>query len=103
MSDATPEECRVYACTHADPMCRHCAHMTCGDANWCDEHRRTYSDAYVARSHPCAEYEANPIDALLLEDWTERWYARELAKRAIALIDADQYTIYGLGGMTWSR
>lgn len=48
--------------------CRHCTHMTCGDANWCSEREKTYSDAQISAHRECPEFEYNPIDALTLED-----------------------------------
>lgn len=48
--------------------CRHCTHMTCGDANWCDAREVMFSDAAIGVRRKCEYWEWCPIDALTLED-----------------------------------
>lgn len=44
--------------------CRYCNNMCCGNGNWCSEHKRTSSDAYIKATNTCDLFEFNPIDAL---------------------------------------
>lgn len=48
--------------------CRHCSHMTCGDANWCEKKEITLSDSKIRVHTKCGFWEWSPIDALTLED-----------------------------------
>lgn len=48
-------------------MCRFCAHMTCGDANWCAELEDTLGDDAMSAENDCGGYEYNPIDAITLK------------------------------------
>lgn len=44
--------------------CRYCAYMCCGDANYCSEKKRTFSDYYIKRVNNCRSFIFNEIDAL---------------------------------------
>ena len=44
--------------------CRYCAHMCCGDANWCEKKEKCFSDDYIRRINNCKQFEFNEIDAL---------------------------------------
>lgn len=51
--------------------CRHCAHMVCGDANWCGEHEECMSDAQISCFRGCSDWAWHPMDALTFEEWAE--------------------------------
>ena len=44
--------------------CRYCAYMVCGDWNYCEVNKVTYSDEKIKRANKCKQFELNPIDAL---------------------------------------
>lgn len=44
--------------------CRYCAHMVCGDFNFCREKHRSFSDSQICKTNTCKRFELNPIDAL---------------------------------------
>ena len=44
--------------------CRYCAHMVCGDANYCEEKGCTKTDGQIKQSNKCKEFLLNPVDAL---------------------------------------
>ena len=44
--------------------CRYCAYMVCGDANYCEVFKETYSTAKIKRVNNCSMFILNPIDAL---------------------------------------
>jgi len=44
--------------------CRYCINMYCGDANWCSEKDKEYTDEYIKHTNNCKFFELNPIDAL---------------------------------------
>ncbi len=50
--------------------CRHCSHMTCGDANWCSQHNELLSDGQIVAARKCPDWEWNPIDALTFIEWS---------------------------------
>ena len=43
--------------------CVYCVHMTVGDANWCDMHKRTYSDNTIRCANGCEWFEFCEINA----------------------------------------
>lgn len=45
-------------------MCRFCAFMTCGDANWCSASGECLSDEYIREENDCKAFEFNPIDVI---------------------------------------
>lgn len=52
--------------------CLWCAFMCCGDANWCSERERVYSDSYLYREHRCEAFRDCGISAVTLQDRVER-------------------------------
>lgn len=44
--------------------CRYCAYMVCGDANWCSEKKKTFTEKQICSTNRCKDFELNPIDAL---------------------------------------
>lgn len=44
--------------------CRYCAWMCCGDANYCEVKKKTFSTEYIKRQNNCRYFELNPMDAL---------------------------------------
>ena len=68
-------------CTVRPRNCRHCTHMTCGDANYCDETQETMSDAAISVRRSCDKWEWNPIDALTLDGIDDGY--REARERAL--------------------
>ena len=52
--------------------CLWCANMCCGDANWCSERERIYSDSYLYREHECGHFRDCGISAVTLQDRVER-------------------------------
>ena len=53
--------------------CRYCAHMTCGDANYCSVKDKCYSDSKLKHTNKCKHFEFNPIDAMgLVKEYRPR-------------------------------
>ena len=44
--------------------CRYCAHMICGDFNYCEVRKACYPEDYIKRPNHCSQWELNEIDAL---------------------------------------
>nr|DAJ66126.1 MAG TPA: hypothetical protein [Caudoviricetes sp.] len=44
--------------------CRYCVYMVCGDSNWCEKKKWTFTDREICRTNKCREFELKPIDAL---------------------------------------
>ena len=44
--------------------CRYCGNMICGDANYCREKKRFFSDKQICAANKCKYFDFNPIDAL---------------------------------------
>lgn len=42
--------------------------MVCGDANYCSEKRRCYSDEHIKHTNRCKQFELNPIDAMRINE-----------------------------------
>lgn len=51
--------------------CRWCAHMTCGDANWCEALRICMSDAQLPRIRRCQSWMACTMAADSFDEWKE--------------------------------
>lgn len=54
--------------------CVYCNNMTCGDANYCGVHQRTFSDAYIKAANTCKGFEFNELNAL---DLTRKYKPRK--------------------------
>ena len=48
--------------------CRYCSYMVCGDANYCEIKKRTYSDEHIKHTNHCKDFDLNPIDAIRLNE-----------------------------------
>lgn len=44
--------------------CRYCAHMICGDGNYCTSRDAFILDSQAKRQNKCKNFNLNPIDAL---------------------------------------
>lgn len=44
--------------------CRYCQFMVCGDANYCEVKKRTFTTQYIKTPNNCKYFILNPIDAL---------------------------------------
>ena len=48
--------------------CRYCSYMCCGDFNYCEIKKRTYSDEHIRHTNHCKDFDLNPIDAIRLNE-----------------------------------
>ena len=48
--------------------CRYCSYMVCGDFNYCEIKKRSYSDEHIKHTNHCKDFDLNPIDAIRLNE-----------------------------------